>query len=64
LNIESDDYLSVQEGVAVLNQRLITESIKDTNINEPLISNISTFIGENYNFKDTKELLKIYNKLN
>ncbi len=61
-NIESDTYLELQEGVAMLNEKAVSWDIKDISA-APTIHHISTFIGENYDAKDTEELLGIYYKL-
>ena len=58
-DLESDTYLELQEGVAMLNEKAVTTDIKDISA-APTIHHISTFIGENYNKEDTYDLLKIY----
>ncbi|HMS91703.1 MAG TPA: DUF1704 domain-containing protein, partial [Candidatus Absconditabacterales bacterium] len=58
-NIESDTYLELQEGVAMLNEKAVATHIKDISA-APTIHHLSTFIGENYNYQDTYNLLKIY----
>lgn len=61
-NIESDTYLELQEGIAMLNEKWVTTDI-NTLSPAPTIHHISTFIGENTNKQETYDLLKIYYQL-
>lgn len=61
-NIESDTYLELQEGVAMLNEKAVSNNI-DNISSDPTIHHISTFIAENYNTEKTEILLGIYYKL-
>jgi len=59
----SDNYENIEEWMTTLNEYFLHyDTIEDIPI-KPEIPHISTFIWENYDFKDTFELLKIYYKL-
>lgn len=57
------NYENIEEWITKLNEYLMHyDTLEDIPL-EPWIAHISVFIGENYNFQDTLQLLKIYFKL-
>lgn len=55
------DYLILEEWLALMNEKLVTEEFDDIK-QIPSIQHISTFIWENFNFKETEKILRIYFK--
>jgi hypothetical protein len=60
INIKTEWYLETEEGVATMNEKLATQKREDIETDEPTIHNTSTYIAENYNFEETKDLVYIY----
>lgn len=59
----AENYENIEEWITKLNEYMMHyDRLEDIPIN-PEISHISTFIWENYDFKDTFQLIKIYYKL-
>jgi hypothetical protein len=63
IDIRSSSYLETEEGIATSNEKLATSDWSDLSAWEPTIHHISTFIAENYDAEETKQLLTIYYKL-
>ncbi len=58
-----ENYENIEEWITKLNEYLMHyDTLEDIPL-KPEIAHISVFIGENYNFQDTLQLLKIYFKL-
>jgi len=57
------NYENIEEWITKLNEYLMHYDTLEGIPLEPGIAHISVFIGENYNFQDTLQLLKIYFKL-
>lgn len=64
INIKTEWYLETEEWIATMNEKLVSQNRENLKSDEPTIHHTSTFIAENYNFNDTKELLYIYYILN
>jgi len=62
INTTWEWYLETEEWFALLSELLFKEKIENIQL-EPSIHHITTFIAENCDFLETRELLKIYYKL-
>ncbi len=56
-------YLEGEEWFATVSELLFDNNLQEITV-LPTIHHITTFIGENYNFTDTKKILEIFYKLN
>ncbi len=63
INIKTEGYLETEEWIATMNEKLATQKKDELEMDVPTLHNISTFIGENYDFDMTKKLMKIYYRL-
>lgn len=62
LRVTGTNYLDAEEGLATHSEEVFEKNIDDISGGVTL-HHITTFIAENYNAQDTKELLQIYFKL-
>ncbi len=62
LNLSWEWYLELEEWFAILSEQLFDENIENIN-HVPVLTHISNYIRENFNWNETLELLIIYFKL-